>query len=362
MTPARIARFLGLVGLAAFLGLAARTSTATPAFEDDQTPPPPPTIGGATLIKDPKPLLVSQVDGFPFSQDNPEPAGLNPPPTPDEIIPPHEPAAEGRDDLGLAPSLPDIPPPPAMELESKPKPKDNDKDKPAKEAAPEIVPAPIAPIESADDDAPPIAPDFTGDDFPGIDPTPEPLSIDPAKAPKPVVDDLSTAPVPAPAPTPAPARAERPKAWRAEREGSSPRVQVEVPVQVDEVPAVASNDPDAQARSFVERNQREAEARLKALQGEAEDLRGRLTKLEAAIQQWQSLADAMKKAQASAATVEPEASQPKPASAEAKATTSPKAEAEVATSLEPLPASRQAAVAAQPQAARAQDVPAPPLR
>jgi len=360
MTPARIARILGLVGLAAFLGLAARTSTATPAFDDDQTPPPPPTVGGASLIKDPKPVLVSRVDAFPFTQDEPEPSVISPAPAPDELIPPHEPAAEGgADSDGFLP-LPDIPPPPSMD--SKSTDKDKEKAKPAKEAAPEVVPAPLAPVESADD-APPIAPaEFTGDDFPGIAPTPEPLSIDPAKAPKPAADVPALAdPVPAPKPAPAPApvvdspvAAERPKAWRAERDGSPARSPVEVAVEIDEVPAVVSSDPDVQARSFVERNQREAEERLKALQGEAEELRGRLTKLEAAIQQWRNLADAMKKAQVDAA-VKAETPRPKPESPTAPA-------AEAAASLEPQPAPRQAALVAEPHAARAQDVPAPPLR
>jgi len=347
ITPSRIARFLGLVGLAAFLGLAARTSTATQAFDGDETPPPPPppTIGGASLINEPRPVLVSRVDAFPFAQDDSEPAALTPPVAPDEIIPPHEPAVDPLGDLDP------IPAPPATVSKPKDKPEAKDtKGKPAKDAAPEIVPAPLAPADSLDN-APPIAPDLTGDDFPAITPTPEPLSVDPAKAPQVPVDD----PIPAPAPV------ERPKAWKPQRDDSPRPVPAPAPagdivVQIDEAPVITSNDPDAQARSFVERNQREAEARLKALQGEAEELRGRLAKIEAAIQQWQSLADAMRKAQGAA--VKTEAPQPKP-EAPADAETQPKA----TTSLEPLPAApRQAVLVSEPQSARAQDVPAPALR
>jgi len=325
ITPSRIARVLGLVGLAAFLGLAARTSTATQAF-DDGVPPPPPAIGGAALIKDPKPLLVSRVDGFPFTQDEPDPSTITPVPAPDVLIPPHEPAAEGHDEL-----VP-IPAPPAPDSEPKPK--------PAKETVPPIA---LDPADSADA-APPIVPDLTGDDFPSIDPTPEPLSIDPATAPLAPID------------TPIPAPAERPKAWRADREGASRSAPTSaIVVEIDEAPAVSSNDPGAQARSFVERNQREAEERLKALQAEADELRDRLSKLDDAIQQWQSLADAMRTAR-DAAAVQTEAPQPKPADRETPA------QAEAATTLEPLPAPRQAGLGSQPQSARAQDVPAPPLR
>jgi hypothetical protein len=52
-------------------------------------------------------------------------------------------------------------------------------------------------------------------------------------------------------------------------------------------------DPDAQARSFMERNRKEAEAQLKALNAEASQLRNRLQRIESGIRRWQALVDAM---------------------------------------------------------------------
>jgi hypothetical protein len=56
-------------------------------------------------------------------------------------------------------------------------------------------------------------------------------------------------------------------------------------------------DPEKAAQSFVERNQKEAEANLKALTTEAEQLRARLAKLDSGIKKWQNLLTALKAAQ-----------------------------------------------------------------
>jgi hypothetical protein len=56
-----------------------------------------------------------------------------------------------------------------------------------------------------------------------------------------------------------------------------------------------TDDPDAEARSFVERNRREAQEQLKALREEAAVLKGRLARVENGIRRWESLADAMER-------------------------------------------------------------------
>lgn len=348
ITPSRIVRFVGFVGLAAFLGLAARTTTATQSYGEAGTPPPPPIVSRASLVDEPRPVLASRVGDSPFAIDEPEPSPGDPPIAPDSIIPPHEPSGG---DLPILTDLPSLSPSPAADGKDQGKDKGGEKNKkdelaespePKKAPASEIVPAPLAPV--ADDDAPPIAPDLTGDDFPSINPAIEPLSIDPAKASQVAIDD----------PLPAPLPVDRARTWKAQPGDAPQPSRARDVVAGDEPPAVASSDPDAQARSFVERNQREAEARLEALESEAEELRGRLAKIEAAIQQWRSLADAMRKAQESAddkketGDLEPEAPQP-----------------QASTTLEAIPTPpRQTAfgAGAAPQAARAQDVPAPPLR
>ena len=62
-------------------------------------------------------------------------------------------------------------------------------------------------------------------------------------------------------------------------------------------PATANDDPELSAQSFVERNEKEAEERLKALTAEAEQLRARLNKLESGIKKWENLVNALKTAQ-----------------------------------------------------------------
>jgi hypothetical protein len=64
----------------------------------------------------------------------------------------------------------------------------------------------------------------------------------------------------------------------------------------------ADADPEKAAMSFVERSQKEAEEHLKVLTAEAEQLHGRLSKLEAGIKQWQTLVQALKTARQQAIT------------------------------------------------------------
>ena len=61
-------------------------------------------------------------------------------------------------------------------------------------------------------------------------------------------------------------------------------------------------DPELSAQTFVERNQKEAEERLKALTAEAEQLRTRLNKLESGIKKWENLVNALKTAQQGSVT------------------------------------------------------------
>jgi hypothetical protein len=56
-------------------------------------------------------------------------------------------------------------------------------------------------------------------------------------------------------------------------------------------------DPELSAQAFAERNQKEAEQRLKALTAEAESLRTRLNKLESGIKMWENLLNSLKAAQ-----------------------------------------------------------------
>jgi hypothetical protein len=55
----------------------------------------------------------------------------------------------------------------------------------------------------------------------------------------------------------------------------------------------ANDDPDQNARAFVERNRKEAQDELKKLKEEAERLRTRLGKVEAGIRRWDSLLAAL---------------------------------------------------------------------
>lgn len=66
-------------------------------------------------------------------------------------------------------------------------------------------------------------------------------------------------------------------------------------------PDPAADDPDARARSFVEKNRREADEQLKTLREEAVQLKGRLARVEAGIRRWEALAEALDRSQDRAA-------------------------------------------------------------
>jgi hypothetical protein len=76
--------------------------------------------------------------------------------------------------------------------------------------------------------------------------------------------------------------------------------------------AGSADDPEKSAQSFVERNQKEAEAHLKALTAEAEQLRTRLTRLESGIKRWQLLVNALRSAQGAAVVNDPVMLEPIP--------------------------------------------------
>ncbi|APW62426.1 hypothetical protein [Paludisphaera borealis] len=230
MTPTRIVRFLGFVGLVAFLGLAMTSMSTIQAQNDDKLPPAPPIAAELS-----KPVIVSQ------ATDEPAPAAV---PAPKPAVPAVEP----------------IPlPAPAETPEAKPA---------APAPAPSAAPTPVELKGNAATELPAIAESPEGAPIPRA---PEPKGLEaPAIAaePQPIAEA-------------APAKA----------------------MTMDLAFPIASNDPDSQARSFVERNRKEAEAQLKALNTEAAQLRARLSKIESGIRRWQALADAMEKSEDAAASV-----------------------------------------------------------
>lgn len=58
-------------------------------------------------------------------------------------------------------------------------------------------------------------------------------------------------------------------------------------------PAPAAEDPDQTAERFVDLTRQQADAQIKALTAEAEQLRARLKKVESAIERWQTLRNAL---------------------------------------------------------------------
>ena len=84
------------------------------------------------------------------------------------------------------------------------------------------------------------------------------------------------------------------------------------PTLAQEPTASPGEDPEKSARSFVERNQKEAEEHLKALTAEADQLRARLTRLESGIKRWQVLVNALRSAQGMATADEPSTLEPVP--------------------------------------------------
>ncbi len=148
-------------------------------------------------------------------------------------------------------------------------------------------------------------------------PLPEPAADKPkapSPAPRPISENPEAAPIPrAPEPVGLEAAAfgaePRPIAESAPSEATAlnhdaDQLRVAEPPPAAPVPVSASasdeEDPEKQARSFVERNRKEAEAQLKALNAEAAQLRARLGKIESGIRRWQALADAMDRTEESA--------------------------------------------------------------
>jgi hypothetical protein len=76
----------------------------------------------------------------------------------------------------------------------------------------------------------------------------------------------------------------------------------------EDAAAPSPEDPEKSAQAFVERNQKEAEAHLKALTAEAAQLRARLARLESGIKRWQTLVNALRSTQGVAPTEDSSAS------------------------------------------------------
>ncbi|AMV38849.1 hypothetical protein [Planctomyces sp. SH-PL62] len=75
-------------------------------------------------------------------------------------------------------------------------------------------------------------------------------------------------------------------------------------------PRASIDDPDARARSFVERNRKEAEEQLKVLREESAQLKARLGRIEAGIRRWEALADALNRSEDKAAVRTPNEADP----------------------------------------------------
>jgi hypothetical protein len=104
---------------------------------------------------------------------------------------------------------------------------------------------------------------------------------------------------PSPAPTPIP-QDSAPSVPReaAPPQGSPATVTDGGAVVVASSPAdPANDDPEQNARAFVERNRKEAQDELKKLKEEAERLRTRLGKVEAGIRRWESLLAALERSE-----------------------------------------------------------------
>ncbi len=193
VTPTRIARGLGILGVIAFMAMATGSSIATSNLQDDPA--------------------AALAPAFPAGLDDPAPA----PATLDPAPPDAAPAPTAPEPLK---DLPPAPAEPALKLDIPP--------------APATAPHPAAAPAAIDE--------------PAANPLP------PAREREPIA-------------TPEPAPAARPRS--------------------------SADDPDAKARSFVERNRKEADEQLKALREEAAQLRARLGRVEAGIRRWESLAEAL---------------------------------------------------------------------
>ncbi|WP_165249149.1 hypothetical protein [Paludisphaera soli] len=213
VTPTRIARGLGILGVIAFMAVATGSSIATSNLQDDPA---------AALA----PALPAGLD-----DPTPAPGTLDPAPA----LPDAAPAPTKPEPLKDLPAAPDEP---ALKLDIPPA--------PATTPRPTAAPAPI--------------------DEPAANPLPPAREREPIAAPEPIA-----------VPEPAPAARPRPSA----------------------------DDPDAKARSFVERNRKEADEQLKALREEAAQLKARLGRVEAGIRRWESLAEALDRSEDRAAMRNP---------------------------------------------------------
>jgi hypothetical protein len=167
---------------------------------------------------------------------------------------------------------------------------------PAKPEAPAIAPA-----STPTEDKPlPAFPEVAEIGSAPSSPPAEPKA--PEAKPAPTVEEIQPVPVDAPsaAKTPeAPAipRSPEPQGLEAPAVAADPEPIAEAAPARARISEPASpspsEDPDAQARSFVERSRKEAEAQLKTLNAEAAQLRNRLQRIESGIRRWQALVDAM---------------------------------------------------------------------
>ena len=168
---------------------------------------------------------------------------------------------------------------------------------PGAASAVDAAPLPDAPEPLKDPPPAPEEPALDLADLPAAAPAPAPK----AEAPPEVKDEApptaAPAPIPAEDPNPLPPARELtskplpavPPAPEADDDRPTPK-----PSRRAATPrAESADDPDAHARSFVERNRREAEEQLKALRDEAAQLKGRLARVEAGIRRWEALAAAM---------------------------------------------------------------------
>jgi len=84
----------------------------------------------------------------------------------------------------------------------------------------------------------------------------------------------------------------------------APAVSSRLPLDLDLATGVTSpggtDDPEKTAQAFVEQNRQVAEAQLKNLRDQAENLRSRLQKIEAGIRRWEALLAALQKSEAAA--------------------------------------------------------------
>ncbi|WP_165226300.1 hypothetical protein [Aquisphaera insulae] len=237
MTPSRVVRSLGILGLIAWFGMVgwvAKSSKAQNSGTIDEPPKPAPVDAQAPPAATPTAVAapIAPVGGL---------DDLNSPPPLPAVSP-----ADAMLEQNAAPVPPPYPPGPADRAI-----------KTAAAAAPAgsaVKPAATAPAVSAAKPAATAAPAPVGSAASSPAASPAPMPIGPASA------------VPTTSPIPV-ARAGAPK---------------------------GSDDPESSARSFVERNAREAEEHLRALTAEAEELRGRLEKLESGIKQWEGVLRALK--------------------------------------------------------------------